>query len=80
MTLSEYFQEAKIAYAKRQLEYTNDSILSIASDLGTSLSRFDNAFKRHEGMTPMQYRHFCKSKNREAELETESEREQSDEE
>ncbi len=63
MTLSQYFQETKLAYAKRKLEYTKDSILSIASDLGMSLSRFDSLFKRHEDLSPMQFRRLKQQEN-----------------
>lgn len=56
--LSEYILEEKIAYAKRRLLESEDTVLAIAKDTGfESPQYFSVVFRRQTGMSPGEYRH-----------------------
>ena len=58
----DYVNGARIAEARRRLETTDDSILTISHDVGfNSRSTFNAAFKKHAGLTPSQYRQSAKT-------------------
>jgi AraC family transcriptional regulator of adaptative response / DNA-3-methyladenine glycosylase II len=49
--------DARLEYAKRRLEHTEDSVLEVALSAGfRSLSAFHRRFKAQTGMTPQAYR------------------------
>jgi len=57
MTPTAYVNDIRIAYAKRQLEMGDQSILDIALDCGIeNLSHFYSLFRGQTGMTPRAYR------------------------
>ncbi|WBW95650.1 AraC family transcriptional regulator [Oceanirhabdus sp. W0125-5] len=57
MSFQNYISKFKIQESKRLLDYTDDSILDIALQLGfKNQSYFTNTFKKYEGCTPYQYR------------------------
>ena len=56
-TPSEFIQEKKIDFAKNRLVYSDITYVDLANDLGfASHSHFIKIFKKHTGMTPMEYR------------------------
>ena len=56
-TLVQAITTQRIAYAKRRLALTDDSVLDICLDAGFgSTSRFHEAFKREVGCSPRKYR------------------------
>ncbi len=56
--LSEYILEEKIAYAKRRLLESEDTVLAIAKEIGfESPQYFSVVFRRQTGMAPGEYRH-----------------------
>ena len=57
MSITEYYQKIKIDTSKSELELTSLSITDISMLLGFCNSGyFTNVFKKHEGITPEQYR------------------------
>lgn len=60
VTVSLYIQNKKIADARNMLKYTDLSVSDISSVLAfPTQSYFIEVFKKHEGMTPKQYREVC---------------------
>lgn len=60
MTVFTYIARERVAVAKRLLQYTSEPIIMIANDVGYSnQSYFTQLFKKHEGLTPKQYRDKC---------------------
>lgn len=60
VSASVYIQGKKVADARNLLRYTNFSVSDIASILAyPTQSYFIEVFKKHEGMTPKQYREVC---------------------
>lgn len=56
--LSEYILEEKMAYAKRRLMESEDTVAVIAQEVGFDSSQyFSVVFKKQAGMTPGEYRH-----------------------
>ncbi len=56
-TVSEYHITVKMDYAKKKLLMTDDSVLSIAFDVGYySVSAFNHKFKELFGVTPIEFR------------------------
>ena len=56
-TVSQYFQQIKLRYAKNLLESSNQPISSIALEIGLSnIGHFTVLFKKEYGVTPSQYR------------------------
>ena len=56
-TIKRYTMLKRISHAKNLLYYTNSDVSQIASDSGfNSTSNFIRAFKRHEQITPLQFR------------------------
>lgn len=54
---AKYFQELKLRKAKQLLANTSRSVKEICFQLGyTSTEYFSNLFKKHTGLTPMEYR------------------------
>lgn len=63
-TIKQYILLKKIATAKNQLYYTDNSITSIALDCGfNSQSNFIRLFNKKEGLTPLQFRKHYKRKS-----------------
>jgi len=59
ITITEYKNVLKIAYAKKLLLETDRPVTEIAQDCGFNyLSYFDKVFKESEGITPVEYRRF----------------------
>ncbi len=57
LTVNEFITETKIDEAKRLLAVTDKSLISISEHLGfSSQSYFQKVFKKHEGITPLEYR------------------------
>lgn len=57
ITVNEFITEQKLNEAKRLLESSDLSIVQISVNLGySSQGYFQNIFKKHTGMTPLQYR------------------------
>ena len=57
VTLMKYLERIRLELAKRLLSDTQDSILSISSDVGFStLQHFSYVFKKNIGISPTQYR------------------------
>jgi transcriptional regulator GlxA family with amidase domain len=57
ITPNEYLQKIRIASAKSSLEFTEDSIATIAACAGYSdRAFFSQVFREHAGMTPSAYR------------------------
>ena len=53
----DYLKEYRLTMAARLLQSSEDSVLSIAAEVGfENLSYFNRAFKGRYGMTPLQYR------------------------
>ena len=53
----DYLTETRLAAAKSQLKYTNESVIKIALDCGFGSSAyFSGIFKKHFGITPNQFR------------------------
>lgn len=62
-TPSDYLRDSKLAYAKKLLLTTNDSILDIAYEVGyDSVSHFIKCFKAFYGQTPLKYKNSHKNK------------------
>jgi AraC-like DNA-binding protein/mannose-6-phosphate isomerase-like protein (cupin superfamily) len=56
-TIGRFVLYTRIHHAKRELAFTDRSILDIATQVGfNSYSYFGLVFKQHEGLTPKQYR------------------------
>ena len=56
-TIKRYIILKRVAHAKNLLYYTTDDVSRVASDSGfNSTSNFIRAFKRHEHITPLQFR------------------------
>ena len=55
-TMYDYFLDAKLMYAQNKLLLSDANILSIASDIGFSLSHFDHVFRAKYGKSPIEYR------------------------
>ena len=52
-----YLKDYRLTMAARLLQSSDSSVLSISGEVGfESLSYFNRAFKKHYGMTPLQYR------------------------
>lgn len=70
-TILDYLTQHRVSHAQRLLATSEMKVVEIAFDSGfNSLSRFNEAFRRHCGMTPREYRqrlpiiqrpHFCAS-------------------
>lgn len=61
ITMQESLMQLRISYAKELLHYSSLSIAEIAYESGMNYpSYFIRCFKRHEGITPMQYRNAWK--------------------
>ena len=57
VTLSKYFTDLKLEYAKRLVETTSESILDISQQVGfSSLSHFTKLFSKYYGSTPAKHR------------------------
>ena len=57
LTMQDYFLNIKLSYAASQLKLTNDLIENIANEIGiSSLSHFNQIFKKKYNMTPGKYR------------------------
>lgn len=57
MTLSFYIMKLKVTESQHLLQFTNDSLSDIADKLSfSSQSHFQNTFKKHIGITPLQFR------------------------
>ena len=57
MTLTDYLNDQRLTLAAHSLTYTNDSILSICTDIGfSSASYFDKIFKAKYSCTPLIFR------------------------
>ncbi len=57
ISVSEYIHKRRIRIAKNLLQFSNDSLTSIAKDLGfSSLYYFSSAFKKEVKMSPSEYR------------------------
>lgn len=57
MTLSEYVQKERIAYAERELLFSDKSITQISYHAGfNSISSFNMTFKAITALTPREYR------------------------
>ena len=55
--LAEYIRDRRILYACKQLSNTKKTVLDIALDSGFhSAQSFSRAFKKIQGMSPMEYR------------------------
>ena len=53
----DYLNDYRLTMAARLLQSSDSSVLSISGEVGfESLSYFNRAFKKHYGMTPLQYR------------------------
>lgn len=53
----DYLKDYRLTMAARLLQSSDSSVLSISGEVGfESLSYFNRAFKKHYGMTPLQYR------------------------
>ncbi len=58
-TVKQYILLKRIAYAKNQLYYTDNSITNVALDSGfNSQSNFIRLFKKKESLTPLQFRKY----------------------
>ena len=56
-TMGTSFVDYRLTMAARLLQSSDSSVLSISGEVGfESLSYFNRAFKKHYGMTPLQYR------------------------
>lgn len=56
-TVSEFIQKGRVKEAKSLLQYSEYSLIEISQYLGfCSQSHFAQTFRKHEGMTPGQYR------------------------
>jgi len=56
-TIGEYLRELRIDHARRELSTSDTPLADIAVSAGfTDQSHFSNAFKRHTGLTPTQFR------------------------
>ena len=55
-TMYDYFIDAKLMYAQNKLVLSDANILSIASDIGFSLSHFDHVFRSRYGKSPLEFR------------------------
>lgn len=54
--LTDYIQQQKVEEAKIMIQYTANSLTTIASALGySSLSHFSNVFHKYTGMSPKKY-------------------------
>lgn len=57
ITLVEYVNQTRLAYASNKLLYSDSSLLQICNEIGfSSLSYFCHLFKKHFGVTPKEYR------------------------
>ena len=57
ITFREYLTRYRLNQAKKQMDASEDTILTIALDTGFSdAKQFSSAFKKYYGMTPGQYR------------------------
>jgi len=57
LTLMQYLYEQRLAAARQQLQFSTDSISTIAQNCGFgSSSHFCTLFRRREGMSPREYR------------------------
>lgn len=57
ITFSEYLITSRLSYAKELLKYTNKTVNEITFACGmNNVSHFISLFKKHEEMTPLQYR------------------------
>lgn len=57
ISVSEYIHKRRIRIAKNLLQFSNDSLTSIAKDVGfSSLYYFSSAFKKEVKMSPSEYR------------------------
>lgn len=62
MTLGEYVQKERIAFAQRELLFTDKNITRISYDAGfNSISSFNISFKAITGLTPREYRKLARS-------------------
>lgn len=60
-TIIEYINTKRIQRAAKQLEITNEQIVTIAMEVGfVDVNYFSRLFKRQMGMTPTQYRRSCR--------------------
>jgi len=63
-TVTDYLTKIRIKEAKNKLIKTNDTIVSIAKDVGFhSESYFNRVFKKHVGMPPGEFRQAIKTEN-----------------
>ena len=57
MTLTDYLNDQRLTLAAHSLTYTNDSVLSICTDIGfSSVSYFNKIFKAKYSCTPLAFR------------------------
>lgn len=61
-TMYDYFLDAKLGYAQNKLILSNESVLSIANEIGFSLSHFDHVFRIKFGISPLSFRNHPKNK------------------
>lgn len=56
-TMTDYLNEIRLQQATYQLQYTDETVLSICHDVGfSSVSYFNNLFKKKHGMSPSAFR------------------------
>ncbi len=60
-SVKEYIQNKRIAQAEHLLLYTDLSLSQISQAIGyKNQGSFSSMFKKHTGLSPLQYRQFCK--------------------